>query len=183
MDNMLVDISKVDCCATGYKRDDMLEHCKRVSDLAILLCRTLGVDKSTLYTTVFSAAVHDVGKKYLDKNVLDKPGRLTQREYEYIKMHVEYGVSVLVEKGYFNAKILRSVLYHHENFDGTGYKGLKGKEIPLGARIIRICDYWDAITTDRPYRSKLSKDEAIEILMKDKRFFDPILFEQFINLI
>jgi len=182
MDNMLVDITNIDCCAMGFRREDIFEHCKRVSDLAVLLCRILGVDKRTLYTTAFSAAVHDIGKEYIDQHILNKSDKLTLMEYEYIKTHVDYGMSFLIQKG-LNTKIARNVLYHHENFDGTGYKGLKNDEIPLGARIIRICDYWDAIASERPHRRKYSRDEAILLLIKDKRFFDPMVFNAMLDLI
>lgn len=149
------------------------EHCIRVSELATILGKRY-LDNDNLNNLTSAAVLHDIGKKGVPQRILNKPGKLTQHEMEEMKLHVIYSSMYAIEQG-FNSEIIRNIYFHHEDFCGiTGYPtGLAGEDIPLGARIIRLCDYYDALTNDRPYRKKMSKVEAIKVMVNDKEKFDP----------
>jgi putative two-component system response regulator len=108
--------------------------------------------------------VHDIGKTALDSNILTKPGKLTDAEWEQMRMHPVHGANVVARfAAYQNGA--RVVRHHHEAWDGSGYPdGLAGEAIPLGARIIAVADTFDAMTTNRPYRDGMSVAKAIEVL-------------------
>lgn len=159
-----------------------LVHGIKVAELSVKLAEycNLNIDYKKLY---ISGALHDIGKAYLHENILNNPGRLTNKEYLHIKNHCRYGAQVCLAIG-FDYDIVKSVLYHHENFDGSGYpKGLKGNEIPIIARILRICDVYCALTTKRAYRNGKTNIEAIEIMEREKRFYDPDLYNVFLEMI
>lgn len=131
-----------------------------------------------------AARLHDIGKLFLGKDILNKPGALTHEEYVEVKTHPLKGAK-LVEtiKQFDNIKM--GILYHHEKFNGTGYpNGLKGEEIPLFARIIAVADVYDAITSDRPYRKAFSKEKAYQIMLEGRNtLFDPDVLDVFISII
>lgn len=131
-----------------------------------------------------AAILHDIGKIGIDKNILNKPSRLTKDEYEIIKTHPS--------KGYYALKDIESlkderriIKYHHERYDGLGYpEGLKGDTIPLGARIICVADAFDAMVSDRPYRKGLPVEVAISELVKNKGTqFDPLIVDVFVAML
>lgn len=142
---------------------------------------------------IIAAYLHDVGKLCIPKEILNKPDRLTEEEFKVVKLHPLLGAIVLSSfslpgvKNWdtiYNLQIIEAVLYHHEWYDGSGYPyGLKGKEIPLLARIISIADAYDAMTSPRPYRAiSISKEKALaEILEKAGTQFDPIIAEVFVK--
>jgi len=135
-------------------RDDVTpRHVRRVQHGTLALARELGVtDEDTLCGLEAAALLHDTGKIAVPEHILNKPGRLTASEFETMKRHAPIGAQILasIEFPYPVAPIVR---HHHENWDGTGYPdGLKGEEIPLGARILSVVDCFDALTSDRPYR-------------------------------
>lgn len=155
-------------------------HGQRVAKLSIILANNIGLGekyKNDIYTAALN---HDNGKQYCENDILFKPGKLTKGEFEIIKYHVIYSTAEALEKGH-NLRIIRSIYFHHENFDGTGYPGgLVGKNIPLGARIIRICDFYDALISYRTYRKCVyTKDEAIRIMGNNINLLDPTIFEIF----
>jgi len=137
-----------------------------------------------------SAQLHDIGKIAVKDRVLQKPGKLSAEEFEDIKMHVNFGESVIdkikrntAERAFLDqAKIL--IATHHEKWDGSGYpRGLKGEEIPLQGRLMAIADVYDALTSDRPYKKAYTHMDAINIIVHDKgKHFDPALVDIFLSV-
>ena len=108
-----------------------------------------------------AALLHDTGKLAVPERILNKPGKLTPAEFETMKLHVEVGADILSSID-FPYPVVPIVRAHHENWDGSGYpNGLKGIEIPIGARILSVVDCYDALTSDRPYRAAMSDDDAL----------------------
>jgi putative nucleotidyltransferase with HDIG domain len=140
-------------------------HSDRVARVAVRLARELGFDGDPLKTIYMAGLLHDIGKIGVDDKVLRKPGRLTDEEYEHIKRHPELGYKILKDlKGL--ADVLPSVLHHHERWDGGGYPHeLAAEEIPLFARIISVADAYDAMASDRPYRSGMP-DERLHAIFE-----------------
>jgi hypothetical protein len=127
-------------------------HSDRVARVSMRLARELGCDRRTIETIYLSGLLHDVGKIGIDDAVLRKPGRLTAKEFEHIRLHPQLGYNILVGIKQL-APVLPVVLHHHEAWDGSGYPhGLAGKEIPYLARIAAVADSFDAMGSDRPYR-------------------------------
>lgn len=165
---------------TRYGQEHILFHGQRVAELSIQLSEISGIaiNKDNLLT---AAKYHDIGKTLVPRTILEKKGKLFEYEMEIIKMHPSYSYRILNTNN-FEEEINIMALYHHEDFDGTGYAFcLKGKEIPIGARIIRICDSFDAITSDRPYQKKCSYFEALEIMDLSRSKYDPELYDNFKN--
>lgn len=135
-------------------------HCRRVAHYAQQICARLGLSPDETDEVVLAARVHDVGKIGIRDAVLLKPERLTDDEFRHIKEHPDIGARLTARFPEF-ARGTRYIRHHHEKVDGSGYPlGLKGKEIPLGARIIAVADTYDAITSTRVYREKLPEDFA-----------------------
>lgn len=157
-------------------------HTKRVMDYTLMISKRLGLSKKEIEDLKLSAMLHDIGKIGIRDDVLMKKGKLLPEEAIQMNMHPKYGSEILS-----HIKQLRDIIPkmrgHHERFDGSGYPdGLRGEEIPLGARIIAVADAFDAMTTDRPYRKALSRDDAIEQLRKNAGTqFDPRVVEAFIK--
>jgi HD-GYP domain-containing protein (c-di-GMP phosphodiesterase class II) len=158
-------------------------HSHRVSELSCATAVSLGVTGGHLDEIRIGALLHDIGKIGIADSVLQKKGSLTIQEFALIKQHPEIGRRILEGVQGFTP-YLAAVELHHENWDGTGYpKGQRGEETPLAARIIHVCDAYDAMTTDRPYRRGMSHDVAISILREfARRHFDPQVVDVFINL-
>lgn len=138
------------------------------------------VDQKKIKLYKKGALLHDIGKLSIDKSILDKPSKLSIYEFEEMKKHSELGVSLLNEEHY-NDIIKNIILFHHEKWNGEGYPyGLKGSEIPLEARIISIVDCYDALTSKRIYKNKLSHKEALDILKSESgKSFDPEIIFMF----
>ncbi|MCA9823725.1 MAG: HD-GYP domain-containing protein, partial [Dehalococcoidia bacterium] len=135
-------------------------HCRRVAIFTEGICREMGLSHDLTEEIVLAARVHDVGKIGIRDAVLQKPGRLTDEEFAHIKEHPEIGARLTARFPDF-ARGTRYIRHHHERFDGKGYPtGLKGKEIPMGARIIAVADTYDAITSTRVYREGQDDDYA-----------------------
>jgi len=138
-------------------------HSDRVAQVAVRLAQELGCDQKTADTIYLSGLLHDIGKIGIDDNVLRKPGRLTDEEYEHIKTHVRIGHRILRDLKKLD-DVLPVVLYHHESWDGSGYPGrLTGEEIPMPARIVAVADAFDAMGSDRPYRKRMPDEKIDEI--------------------
>ncbi|MCK4342852.1 MAG: HD-GYP domain-containing protein [Phycisphaerae bacterium] len=157
------------------------DHSERVGGLARLTGEALELPKEQLQTLEWAGYLHDVGKIGVPELILNKPGKLTEAEYEQMKKHPRVGYDMLKPVGRFET-VLEAVLYHHENHDGSGYpEGLREDQIPLAARIIHVVDVFDALTTTRPYRSRYDLEHAIRILEQDAgRVTDPRVTHAFI---
>lgn len=159
-------------------------HSMRVSQYACSLAEKVGLPQKQMETLKIAAMLHDIGKIGIDESILNKPERLTEDEYEKIKQHPEIGVKIIQEINFLKeASII--IQNHHERIDGTGYpQGIKGKDINIEAAILSIADVFDALTSERPYRSSLSLAEAIEVLNNGRGTqFDSKLVDIFIKMI
>lgn len=149
---------------------DTQMYCRRVSELAVKLAVLCGEPVVNQTKISVAAIYHDIGKIKLPEEILNKKEPLTDEEYNLIKQHTNFG-SVLMN-GYCSDDICQMIQYHHENIDGSGYYRLT--EIPLGSRIIRICDVYDAMTSIRPYHTGKSMDETMNYI----RSHAGILFDE-----
>lgn len=162
----------------GFKEIDM--HGYRVAEKCWRCSNMLEQDFYTSYNVFKAARYHDIGKLFIPMHILNKPGRLSKGEKEMMEKHVLFSFNLMLERG-FDKNICYIALYHHENYDGTGYYGLKGKEIPLGARILRICDTYDALLSKRSYKRAYKKEEALDIMLQNKRIYDEYILKKFIK--
>lgn len=162
------------------KREE--EHSRRVSDLCKQCATVLGLSQHDVEEIKTAGLLHDIGKIAIKEDVLNKPTKLTEDEYEEIKRHSEVGYRILSSVNDL-AELAEYVLLHHERWDGKGYpKGLKGQEIPIQARLISVIDTYDAITSDRSYRMARTEEEAVEELLKNAGTqFDPTIVEVFVR--
>lgn len=153
-------------------------HSTRVSDMSYYLAQEIGLTGAELEKVHIAAHLHDIGKVQIPSSILKKPGPLLPEEWELIKLHPEYGFEIL-SKSTFLQPYAKIVLHHHERWDGNGYPaGLKGKETPLGSRIIAICDTVDAMTYNRSYRKAFSLEETLlELKLNKGKQFDPEILE------
>ncbi|HUQ17538.1 MAG TPA: HD-GYP domain-containing protein [Candidatus Saccharimonadales bacterium] len=149
-------------------------HADRVSRIAGAIARDMGLPEKQIEQIELAGLLHDIGKIGVEDKILMKPMRLEPDEQELMRRHPIYGASIL-EPSAALRPLVPLVLHHHENFDGTGYpEGLKGEEIPIGARIIIVADAYEAMTSDRIYRKSIGHDRALEQLDKYKGMqFDP----------
>jgi len=156
-------------------------HCQRVTAFTIRIAKAMGVDKGLLRHIARGAFLHDIGKMGVPDSILRKPGPLTTEEREIMRRHCEIGFSVL-QRIPFLKEAAEIVLAHQECYDGSGYpRGLKGEQIPLGARIFAVADTLDAMISDRPYRKALPISAARdEIRRYSGRQFDPRVVEVFL---
>jgi len=159
-------------------------HSKRVSEYAYFLAKELGLGLQEIEWVRLAAAMHDIGKIGIPESILCKPTKLTTEEYEIMKKHPTIGARILKPIKPLE-EVATLVLYHHEYWDGLGYPhGLKGEDIPVGARIVSIVDAYQAMTSNRPYRSTLSQEEAVKRLRQGaEKQWDPNLIERFISII
>lgn len=141
-------------------------HCKRVHDYAMALGRAVGLNPKQLADLEYGSLLHDIGKIGVSEAVLNKPGKLTDEEYEHIKSHSATG-STIIDQVEYLAQARVVVRHHHERIDGRGYPdGLSGESIPLPARIVAIADTWDAMTSNRPYRQGMDLELAMSRLLE-----------------
>ncbi len=160
-------------------------HIRRVQRHTLAVAQALGVtEKRDLRAIEAGALLHDIGKLAVPDYVLNKPTELTRAEYESMKKHASMGARILTAVD-FPYPIVPIVRHHHERWDGRGYPdGLAGTEIPLGARIIAVVDCFDALTSERPYRPKLSDHRAVEMIRaRTGSFYDPTVVETFVALV
>lgn len=159
-------------------------HTERVADYAIALGKKMMLTKDDIRDLAFGAVLHDIGKLVVYERILNKPGSLDANEWEVLKEHPVIGANIIANMD-FLAGTAPLVRHHHERFDGEGYPdGLKGEDIPMGARIIAVADSYDAMTTDRSYRKALSRKVALDTLRsKAGSQFDLHVVDAFIELI
>jgi putative nucleotidyltransferase with HDIG domain len=176
-------LATVEALATAIDAKDEIthDHVYRVQVYAASLARHFGLTELEIEALKAGALLHDVGKIAEPDYILNKPGKLTAAEFEKMKRHAPIGAEILssIECPYPVVPIVR---HHHENWNGTGYPdNLRGTEIPLGARILAVVDCFDALTSDRPYRTRLSDEEAIAILMERRGvMYDPLVVDTFV---
>jgi len=140
-------------------------HSDRVARIAVTIAREMGADEETVKTLYLGGLLHDVGKIGIQDEVLRKPGRLTDAEYDHIKSHPEIGYRILVDLKKLG-EVLPIVRYHHEAWDGRGYPaGMSGEEIPFVARLVAVADAFDAMASDRPYRRGMD-DEKLDTIFR-----------------
>jgi putative nucleotidyltransferase with HDIG domain len=159
-------------------------HSERVAKLVVKIGAALGLPPEELDVLHRGGLLHDIGKIGVPADILDKTGKLSAREKDLIREHVKWGARILEPIAAF-AEILPIVLQHHESFDGSGYpEGLAGKAINLGARIFAVADTFDALTSHRPYREAIGKEQAIEIIKNGAGSqFDPKVVRAFLEII
>lgn len=162
--------------------EDVISHGICVSNIACILAEELGLDIDRCYDIAVAGVLHDIGKIKLS-SYLNGNDSLTFEETKYMRMHSKLSYDILKEKG-FSDFILETVLYHHENFDGSGYPdSIKGEDIPIGARILRVSDVFAALLADRPYRGGFDLDTAIGIMIDEVKNFDMHIFLAFQRVI
>jgi putative nucleotidyltransferase with HDIG domain len=176
-------LSTIETLAMAIDAKDQITHghIRRVQRYAIGLANEIGVEDPSLLKAIETAALlHDMGKLAVPEHILNKPGRLTTAEFEKMKLHASVGADILSAID-FPYPVVPIVRHHHESWDGTGYPdGLRGVAIPIGARILSVVDCFDALTSDRPYRPRLSDQEAMRILNERKgTMYDPVIVETF----
>jgi diguanylate cyclase (GGDEF)-like protein/putative nucleotidyltransferase with HDIG domain len=179
-------LSTIETLAMAIDAKDQITHghIRRVQSYAVRLAKRVGVADEKLIKAIEAASLlHDMGKLAVPEYILNKPGKLTLAEFEKMKLHASVGADLLSAID-FPYPVVPIVRHHHENWDGRGYpKGLKGTEIPIGARILSVVDCFDALTSDRPYRPRLSNEEAIKILMERRgTMYDPLIVDTFIRV-
>jgi len=160
-------------------------HSVDVCIYSLIAGKTMNLSAEELNNLALGAILHDIGKCKIPLNILNKPARLTESEYELIKKHSEYGYEIVKRTPGLNDEIANIVLHHHEHWDGDGYPhGLKGDEIDLLSRIVAIADVYDALTADRVYRKRFMPHEAAEyIIANSGTQFDSQIIRVFIDSI
>ena len=159
--------------AVGLKDPYIRQHVYRVEKYALLIARAMHIPKSEIERLRYGCSLHDIGKLEMESNLLQKI-KLSREDFEQLKKHSEKGAKI-VEGIQFLDEVRDIILHHQEYYDGTGYPdGLKGEAIPLLARIVAVADAFDAMTTDRPYKTKISFKESMDVIRKNSGSqFDP----------
>ena len=159
-------------------------HIRRVQMYAAGLARAAGLSESEIQGVKTAALLHDIGKLAVPEHILSKPGPLTQEEFQKIRIHPQVGAEIIAAVP-FPYPVAPLILSHHERWDGKGYpQGIAGEAIPVGARILTIVDYYDAVTTERPYHKALTNESAMGLLRHEAgRALDPKLVPVFINML
>ena len=169
--------------ASGYRDEETGEHIRRMGEYAAVLARAAGWNENAADEIRLAATMHDVGKMGVADAILKKPGKLTSGEFEQMKEHTRIGARILEGTSIPMLELAREIaMNHHEKWNGGGYPDrLAGEAIPLSARIVAICDVYDALVNDRVYRAALPEPEALAI-MQDGRgsHFDPGIFDLFL---
>lgn len=157
-------------------------HCERVARNAVAIGRRMGVPRSDLSGLYWSGMLHDLGKIGVPELILHKPGSLSSEEYAVMKRHARLGYEILISLTRSFETIAEGVYSHHERIDGTGYpRGLKGDDIPLFGRIVAVADVFEAVTSERPYRSPMPVEEAVELVLEGSGTqFDPAVVAAFV---
>jgi len=182
MDRLYLSTVETLAMAIDAKDDVTHSHVVRVQAYAIGLARALGItDECELKAIEAAALLHDTGKLAVPEHILNKPGKLTEIEFEKMKRHVDVGADIL-SLVQFPYPVVPIVHCHHENWDGSGYpRGIGGADIPIGARILSVVDCFDALTSDRPYRGRMTEAAALDILReRSGHMYDPHVVATFI---
>ena len=178
-----IDIDEI----SNYLGEDMeteIAHGIEVSRLAGILARELKLDAEFCHDIEIAGMLHDIGKMRMSTYLYGgDDDTLNVEKMRYVRRHATLGYEVVKEEGYSD-RICEMILHHHENYDGTGYPdNLIGEDIPLGARILRVCDVFAALTSDRPYRKAFDSKTAVELLIEEVRHFDMKVFLPFQSIV
>ena len=159
-------------------------HQEKIAHLAVAIAQEMGLDSDTIETIRIAALLHDIGKITIPSEILNKPGKLTETEFDIIKNFPQAGYEMLKDIS-FTSPIAEIVYQHHEKLDGSGYpRGLKGDEIRLESRVVLVADVYEAMSSHRPYRPALSHEAAAEELNKNKGvLYDPEVVEALLNMV
>src|SRR4051794_16706280 len=170
--------------AIDAKDQTAQSHIRRVQVYAAGLARALGMRDNEIQGVKTAALLHDIGKLAVPEHILSKPGPLTQEEFQKIRIHPQVGAEIISGVP-FPYPVAPLILSHHERWDGKGYPaGLKAEEIPLGARILSVVDYFDALMAERPYHKAMGFDAAIGLLQQEAgKGLDPVVVDKFIELL
>jgi putative nucleotidyltransferase with HDIG domain len=158
-------------------------HSRRVTDIALALGNELGLSAQDMEDLRWGSLLHDIGKIAVDQVIQNKPGKLTREEYEHIMTHVNVGAEIV--RPVVSKKITEMIEHHHDHYDGGGlHQVIMGSDIPLGARILAVADAFDAMISDRPYRSAMSITDIVEEIKRCAGTqFDPIIVAAFLNTV
>lgn len=169
-------VKEYDCLEQNYICVSDLLHGFRVANLAMKICDKLGIQESVRKDIFIAGIFHDIGKAGIEPEILNKRGSLSEREKNRVQLHTVFGAQISWGAK-FSKESVQMIYAHHEKWDGTGYPtGKKGRKIPLGARILTVCDVFDALISDRPYRKGYSKVEALNQMEREKGTLDPKVF-------
>jgi len=170
--------------AAEYKDEDTADHIIRIGRYSALIAEKLGLPEVKAQDMLYAAPMHDIGKIGIPDHILLKPGKLTDEEFDIVKMHATIGAKILSNS---NAKIImlaeQIALSHHERWDSQGYpNGRSGKDIPLAGRIVAVADVFDALTSKRPYKETFPVEVALDIMKKEReQHFDPDVLDIFLT--
>lgn len=157
-------------------------HSVAVSGLMIGLARQLGLSESNVHEAGLAGLLHDIGKMAIPLEILDKPGKITGEEFSVIYQHPELGARILMDSHQVSAMVLDVCLQHHEKVDGTGYPHkLSGEQISMLGRMAAVCDVYDAVTSDRPYKKGWGPADAMHKMAEWEGHFDPVIFQAFVK--
>jgi putative nucleotidyltransferase with HDIG domain len=170
--------------ALEYRDKETKEHSKRVTELTLRLAHALEVEEGQLEHVLRGALLHDIGKMAIPDSILQKPAGLSPEEWSIMRTHSMVGFELLKEIPFLRPA-LEIPLGHHEWWDGSGYpRGLSGEDIPKMARIFAIVDVWDALLSDRPYRSAWPKEKVKQYMLELRgRQFDPCILDTFFSIV
>ncbi|NOZ69840.1 MAG: HD-GYP domain-containing protein, partial [Deferribacteres bacterium] len=159
-------------------------HCENVASYAMLIADELNLSGEEKKHLLYGSWLHDCGKINIPDHILDKKSPLIKEEYEIIKNHPRWGADLALQAK-MPAPVVNIILHHHERYDGSGYpSGIKGRDIPLEARIVTVADVYDALTSERAYRKKYGMKKARDIMMLMRgNIFDPEIFDLFLKCV
>ncbi|WP_407384061.1 HD-GYP domain-containing protein [Ruminococcus sp.] len=163
-----------------------VDHLMNIRKNSYALCKRIGMDEEKAKHISIASELHDLGKIAVPKNIIHKDGRLSEEERVIINSHTEFGYTIL--SAYDDDPMLATAAviahYHHERYDGNGNNGLKGEDIPIEARVVTVCDVYDALISERTYKKAWSKEDALRYLKDNEgKIFDPVICEEFIAYI
>ena len=170
--------------ASGYRDEETGAHIRRMGEYAAILAQGMGLKGEAVEEIRLAAPMHDIGKIGVADAILKKPGKLSEEEFKQIKEHTTIGARILEGSPIALLNLARDIaLYHHEKWNGSGYQqGLREEEIPFCARIVAICDVYDALVNDRVYRPALPEDKALAIMKEGRStHFDPHILDIFLD--
>lgn len=182
-----MEASELELTEENFLKEDIkteLTHAIKVSNLAYYLGKQLELEEDHCKSLAVIGIVHDIGKIRLSPHLYGRErATLKVEKMKYVRMHASLGAEILREEDYPET-VVEGVLYHHENYDGSGYpRNLSGNDIPFSARIIRVCDVYAALTSDRTYRRAFEPEAAVELMIEEAKNFDLKIFLAFQRLV